>query len=263
MTDFNLDPTVCCIKHCEKPVTALGMCVNHWRRNRLYGSPVARRTHSGMFQGLSADKRFGLQVIRRDGCWGWRGSVDQDGYPVFRGVVAATEYRRAHRYSYALHSGEDPEGRQVLHRCDNPTCTNPDHLFLGSNADNMADKIAKGRARVARGEDSGKAILTEDQVREILADPRTYGELGAIYGVSAGTIGSIKARASWAHVDAPLVKGSNRGHARRGVSDKLTPAIIREIRASTERGRDLAARFGISPQSVTDIRKRRSWKHVE
>ena len=263
MTDYLINSEICCIKHCEKPVLALGMCNAHWRRNRLYGSPVARRSLSGMFKCLSAEERVNRQVIKKDGCWGWRGSVDKDGYPIFKGAVNGVEYRRATRYSFALHKGEDPGGRQVCHCCDNPTCSNPDHLFLGTIADNMADKIAKGRLRVARGEGSGRAVLSERDVVSILGDPRPYAAIGAEYGVAAATIGSIKARASWGHLDEPVVKGSNRGRHRVGASDKLNVEIVREIRASSERGRDLAAKFGVSQQTITDIRKYRSWKHVE
>lgn len=262
MADYDLDHTICCIKGCSKPSTALGLCVNHWRRNRLYGSPVARRRHAGMFIGLPAEERYRLQTRKVDGCWKWRGAKDRDGYGIFDAEWKGVRYTKAHRFSYAFHLGEDPGLRQVLHRCDNPECTNPEHLFLGSNADNMADKIAKGRARVARGEESGPAILSESQARAILADPRPYAEISSEYGVATSTISSLKNRDSWRHLEVSAIKGNpNRTH-RRGVSDKITPEIVREIRASKEQGKVLAQRYGISPQSVTDIRKRRSWAHV-
>ena len=71
---------------------------------------------------------------------------------------------RAHRISYEIHNGPVPVGRQVLHRCDNKTCTNPTHLYAGTNADNMRDKVARGR--------QGRSItITEDQVRYIHEHP--------------------------------------------------------------------------------------------
>jgi hypothetical protein len=127
----------------------------------------------------------------------------------------------------------------------------------------MADKIAKGRARVPRGEESGKAKVTEAQARAILVDPRPYHELGEEYGLTASAIGSIKNRESWRHLDDEPVKGRHRGNARRGASDKLTVDDVREIRASSQTGKSLAERFGVSQQTICDIRKKRSWTHVD
>ena len=263
MSDFNYDHRVCCIKECDKASSTLGLCVNHYRRNRLYGSPVAMKGHSGLFIGKTPDDRFEMMVIRKPGCWGWRGSTDRDGYAIFRGEFDGEIYRKAHRYSYARTTGVHPGPLQILHSCDNPTCVNPDHLSLGTNADNMADKIAKGRARVFRGEAAGRAVLTEVQAREVLSDPRSYQQIATDYGVTASAIGSIKNRDSWRHLDVEPIKGRHRGDARRGVSDKLTPDDVRAIRASAETGKALAAKYEISAQSICDIRKRRSWKHID
>jgi hypothetical protein len=263
MTDYKLNPAVCCIKGCDRPTLTLNLCNAHWRRNKMYGSPVARRRHAGMFHGLSVEERFNLQVRKVEGgCWKWRASRDRDGYGIFRSEWNGERFTKAHRFSYAFHTGERIGERIVCHRCDNPECTNPAHLFLGTTADNMADKIAKGRARVLRGEDVTHAKITEQQARAILGDPRPYAEIASDFGVSPGTVGDIKRRMSWRHLDDEAVITDHRGNARRGVSDKLTPDIIRTIRASTERGVVLAERYGVSQQSITDIRKRRSWAHV-
>lgn len=78
------------------------------------------------------------------GCWIWTGNVNALGYGRFW-VEGGLEY--AHRCSWELHRGQIPDGANVLHRCDQPHCVNPDHLFLGSQADNMEDMRRKGRAR--------------------------------------------------------------------------------------------------------------------
>ena len=198
--DLYLDPKVCCVKMCFKKSVALGLCVNHWRRNKKYGSPVAAKSHSGMFIGLPAEQRFFMQLKKTDSCWVWSSNRDRYGYGRFHGAVNGVLTKFAHRYSYMLHKGTIPEGMLVCHKCDTPACVNPEHLFLGTDSDNMNDKISKGRHRAAFGEDAGRAILTEAQVRAILIDPRPHTAIAADYGVKGATIGSIKQRVSWSHI---------------------------------------------------------------
>jgi hypothetical protein len=116
----------------------------------------------------------------------------------------------AHRASWAFHFGYPPDDQFVCHRCDNPACVRPDHLFLGSNADNMRDMVAKGRHSsvtkpelVLRGESNGNAVLTEHDVRQI----RAMGESGAKrlglakhFGISLAQVKNILRRKQWAHV---------------------------------------------------------------
>lgn len=260
--DYRFDPTVCCIKGCDKKVEALGLCINHWRRNRKYGSPVARKNHSGMFRGLSPAERFSMQMDKTESCWFWITGKDQDGYGSFKGEVDGVVHSRAHRFSYALHKGPIPNGLLVCHTCDTPACVNPDHLFLGTSDDNMKDKIAKGRSRVAFGEAAGKAKLTEKQIVEILQDPRPYTAIASDYGVKSSTIGSIKQRVSWSHLDVPVVK-HKQVSPMKGRSKKITPEIVLAIRASSDKLAVLASRYGVSPQTICDIQKYRSWAHVE
>ena len=191
---------VCCIKECNLPALTLGLCNKHWRRNKKYGSPVAVSSHSGLFRGLPAEERFAKSVTKTEGCWIWKASKDKNGYGIFRGMIGNTVFTKAHRYSYALHTGDLLIGMQALHTCDNPSCVNPEHLFAGTNADNMRDKAQKGRSKVPVGEKHGKAVLTERQVRRILKDPRPYVEIATQYNVAPSTIGSVKQRVSWKHL---------------------------------------------------------------
>jgi len=107
-----------------------------------------------------------------------------------------------HRWAWEREHGPVPDGLHVLHRCDNPPCINVEHLFLGTSADNNADKSAKGRQ--ARGDRCGNAKVTEEDVRAIRL-LRSSGErlsaLAARYGISETQVSDIARRKSWAHVE--------------------------------------------------------------
>lgn len=135
------------------------------------------------------------------GCWLWKGSIaGGTGYGLTR-----TDGRPvgAHRLAFALAYGGAPEGRDVCHRCDVRICINPDHLFAGTRAENLADMRRKGRAHDTSGEKNAKAKLTAPQVLEIrraLAAGASSVVLGRQYGVAKQSIASIKHRRSWKHI---------------------------------------------------------------
>lgn len=140
----------------------------------------------------------------RTGCWLWtgtgRGQHDYGSFKIFSYVTIA-----AHRVSYALATGENPGEALVLHRCDTPRCVNPDHLFLGSHEDNMADMVAKGRANTESrpGERNPRAKLTEAQALGIIAEIATgknNKQIAAMFGVSHGTVSNIRLNKSWKHL---------------------------------------------------------------
>lgn len=147
------------------------------------------------------------------GCWEWTGHRDHKGYGrlTFRGRTI-----RAYRLAYELFVGPIPKGACVLHRCDNPPCCNPAHLFLGSRADNHADMMAKGRHGATRGSAHHKAKLTEDDVAVIRAEyaaaPSRYGlrlRLARQYGVHPETIRNAAQGRFWKGVDAEAVAPGN------------------------------------------------------
>ena len=138
-----------------------------------------------------------FERITECGCWIWTAGIFKArGYGAF-----AHPEQLAHRVSWALYRGSIPAGAHVLHSCDVPACVNPDHLFLGNQQANMADKVSKDRQ--SRGQGTGVAKLTEQQVVSILVDQRQHKAIAAEHGVSSSTVSEIKLRKTWKHIDAP------------------------------------------------------------
>lgn len=134
------------------------------------------------------------------GCWLWTGNPIRGGYGTFR---VGRDTKLAHRYSWELRHGEVPR-LHVCHHCDTPACVNPDHLFLGTDADNSSDKIAKGRARYLRGASNGRAKLSDADVAEIRSLYARGGisqqRIGEMYGVTQNMVSKIVARRNWTHM---------------------------------------------------------------
>lgn len=121
--------------------------------------------------------------------------------------IRAGKVDLAHRVAYRLYKGEIHEGQCVRHKCDNPSCVNPDHLEIGTQADNMKDMVerrrqSKGEAHAIkfRGSRHGRAKLTDDDVRKIRMDSRKNVQIAADYGMAAWTIGAIKRGKAWKHI---------------------------------------------------------------
>lgn len=104
-------------------------CIPCYRKNRVIKT-------------LTLKEKYESKVIRSEGCWSWTASIDSKGYGK---ISHEGRFMIASRVSWILHRGDIPKGFGVLHRCDNPPCTNPDHLFLGTQKENMQDAITKGR----------------------------------------------------------------------------------------------------------------------
>jgi hypothetical protein len=143
--------------------------------------------------------------VNGHGCWVWSGSRSAGGYgqwllektPLGNGRYSKRRIY-AHRLSWELHRGAIPDGLRVLHECDNPPCVNPEHLFLGTMADNTHDMLAKGRE--SRGEDRPLAKLTERDVIAIRQSKETLMVLAERYGVAFQTISDVRRRKVWKHV---------------------------------------------------------------
>lgn len=131
-----------------------------------------------------------------NGCWAWTGKVDDDGY----GRTVDKWYRLhnksgAHQLSYIAHIGVIPANMLVCHSCDNPTCINPAHLFLGTPQDNMTDKVLKYRQITKLSDQQVISIRMQYQQTSI-----TQANLSQVYGVSETAIKRIVDRTTWKHI---------------------------------------------------------------
>lgn len=136
-------------------------------------------------------KRFWSKVEYdvKSGCWEWKGYTLKKGYGRF---MAMGHQILAHRYSYLHLVGEIPEGMQVCHRCDNPCCVNPGHLFLGSNSDNQIDSVKKGRHSTVK--------LTPEEakyIKQLLDEGLSVDAIRVRTGANKTTIRNIKSGQAW------------------------------------------------------------------
>jgi hypothetical protein len=151
----------CSIENCENKYSGKGFCNKHYQKNKKHGDPLVGKTNS---QNKAGSKEYISENSEIDinGCWIWKRYKDKKGYGLltFKGNPIL-----AHRLSYLTFVGEIPNNLFVLHTCDNPTCVNPKHLFLGNHQDNMKDRNNKNRQ--AKGEDNGRSKLVQEEANEI------------------------------------------------------------------------------------------------
>lgn len=175
-------------------------CTNKHKANGLCGKHLQRLERTGRLERQTLEERFMKYVHKEEACWLWTGYVNTSGYGSL--TVKGTPVG-AHRLSFMLFKGEVPDGKVVCHTCDVRTCVNPEHLWLGSNRENLDDMLAKGRQSRVPGEQNGMSKLTEDQVRAIRQehiDGATKASLCRKYEVSSSTMDRLIKRQSWAHI---------------------------------------------------------------
>jgi hypothetical protein len=136
-----------------------------------------------------------VERIPEGGCWVWMGTTTVRGYGQ---IEHKTKKLYAHRASYEAFVGPIPQGMYVCHTCDNVSCVNPNHLFLGTQKQNLQDMARKGRS--TRGEKNPGAKLTEEQVNQIRTMDGTCSFISKIFNVSSSSISAIKRKERWSYV---------------------------------------------------------------
>lgn len=182
--------TICSEKHyCH------GYCRKHYNRWKKWGDPH----HFGRCpKGASIEEYLEAfkDVDPVTGCWNWTGYITKWGYGHTRAAGIAEQ---VHRLSYKLaHSCDIDENIAVCHKCDNRRCFNPDHLFLGTRADNQRDMKEKRRSPL--GARNARATLSAEQVEKIISDPRTQRLIAEEYGISQSHVSALKKGKRWGHL---------------------------------------------------------------
>lgn len=189
-----------------------------------------------------------------NGCIEWIGARNKGRYGT---INIAGKSILVHRLSYYIYVGPFDVSLLVCHKCDNPSCINPEHLFLGTNKDNVDDMMNKKRHRTLRGEDHTNHKLTEEQVKEIFHSKLKLSEIASQYNIHKHLAFLIKKKQIWKHLNLNSDSSTNKKHR-----SKLTEQQAIEIINSPLSLKELASVYGICPQAVWKIKTGKTWKYL-
>jgi hypothetical protein len=197
----------CSVTGCDNKYIAKGLCSTHRKINKKYGTSTPTCWCGEFSQTNAGNKRFSslckqhfflerfwenVKVGLENECWEWQGSKTQAGYG---NIILDGKVHYAHRLSLEFSGEVIPPRYHACHKCDNPSCVNPNHLFVGSPRENMLDKVSKGRQ--AFGEKHPNAILTDAEIiiiRQMAEDGVFFSDIAKIFDVSESHISRIVAR---------------------------------------------------------------------
>lgn len=188
-------PDICSVSGCNGARRRLGFCHKHYYRYHRHGSTDATII-------VGDDKRRLLNNCKKSdsGCWEWQKSK----YSGYGKTFIKGKGKQAHRASWEIFVGDIPKGMQVNHKCHNRSCINPDHLYIGTQKENMKDMYDAGRDVKKKGSENGASKLDESKVRIIKNMLSSGNKISAIskkFGVSESCIRFIKQDKTWRHVN--------------------------------------------------------------
>jgi hypothetical protein len=239
--------------------------------NGVVSTPFNMEQTRMLFNPEAIRKFWALVDVRNeDDCWIWKGGKGSKGYGA---VNLDGMSMRAHRASVMITTGKPiPTGMIILHSCDRPACVNPRHLSIGTDAENMADKLSKNRQARLRGESAGLHKLTDALVKQLLwdrMDGMSFHGLSRKYLLDKKTVTMICTGASWAHIHggegAPtLAQVLNVPKERRSgaIMNEETVSIIMQRLAKGEPAKPLAKEFGVHFATVSDIKNGKCWTEL-
>ena len=220
------------------------------------------------------EERFWEKVAiqRAEDCWLWMANKNNKGYGMFGLGSAVLGKGLAHRTSYELAFGKIPKGSWVLHRCDNPACVNPRHLFLGTPKDNVADMDAKGRRVLSgfKGEQIGTSKFTAAEItamRQAYVAGEKAAHIADRFGMKRSAISDVLGGRSWKHIlgidGCPGLAELKEAAAKATRSASiLTIEQVAEIRKALRAGEtcpSIGKRYGVCAQAIHDIKTGRNW----
>lgn len=191
-----------------------------------------------------------------DDCWWWTASRNKAGYGILN---FAGKSKLAHRVAWELQNdAKIPDGLSACHRCDQPACVNPRHIYLGTHQDNANDATERGRWNHKRGEDNAVSKLTNKDVREIVArfnNGESGRAIAADYDIGSSVVHNIMSGKTWSHLTG-IQKGKTPDYTRRSRRTKLTDSEVVAIRERYRSGEDqdlLAAEYGLTATSIRNL----------
>lgn len=201
--------------------------------------------------GLSPIERIARRrTITPTGCW----ETDYDPGRTYPRLRVAGQKRMIHRLAYEALVASIPPGMLVCHRCDNPRCHNPEHLFLGDHSANFQDMIRKGRRKLRGPSPHTEAVVNLAHLPQV--------EIAALVGIAQPTVSTILrkhglARGRGTDFGGTVKRGEKHGRA------KITEADVRAIRQDTRPRATIALEYGVAPATIYAIQNRTNWRHVE